>query len=631
MDRIMVLGRCVVGAALLTLVAAAEGATGGPLPPPVHVRPEPEGITLIDPAFEPLPGAHADFGRLGGSVYKIELPARWNGRLVLYMEGYGELRAIGQAQVAAPLIRRYLIGRGFAWGASSFSSTSLIPGRAADETAALWDLFARRYGPPRRTYVSGLQMGAAAAHIAAERYGNRFDGALSECGSAGQSQTIESLVDFFVAGGYAAGVTQREFDRSRSVHTLIHQRILPALRRPRPRRRFEHVLISLTGGPRPFARAGLRQEEETNWQRAELLIGAGLASNRGTVYRLAPPSPVTSRAFNRAVVRIRANRPALRDFLRGNEITGRLRMPLLTLHTTGDGQTPIENARVLRRRADAAGRGRLLVQRVLRDPERCGFTSTEWEAGLEALVRWVERGVRPVGNDLAVRPLTRLRRRFELNPRPGTPEADRVPGARRRVTLHGGLRLDGGPLAAPFLGAVVLRRDGLVTPCQLVLSPVRGGRYSVTVMADREARGCGARGARIALWTFAGDRILYSTNRRRWPRPGRGRFDASFSSARPAGAVPPRAQFSGQVFRTDGRQLRGGTRVEAYVGATRCGVTSVRRVGSFSGFSLDVVGPDSVPGCTRGATLTLRVNGRPALDTAVNDPQRSGRLDLTVP
>ena len=57
----------------------------------------------------------------------------------------------------------------------------------------------------------------------------------------------------------------------------------------------------------------------------------------------------------------------------------------------------------------------------------------------------------------------------------------------------------------------------------------------------------------------------------------------------------------------------------------------MRRTGSFSGFSLDVVGPESIPGCARGATITFRVNGRLALDTAVNEPERSGSLDLTVP
>src|SRR4029453_13245833 len=40
--------------------------TPRPIPPPVAVRQEPEGVMLEDPAFEALPGARADFGRLGG-------------------------------------------------------------------------------------------------------------------------------------------------------------------------------------------------------------------------------------------------------------------------------------------------------------------------------------------------------------------------------------------------------------------------------------------------------------------------------------------------------------------------------------------------------------------------------------
>jgi len=644
MHRLRVPAPCAVLAVLTTLIATSsyvgdggtagagvmvKDANGSALSPPVVVRPEPEGVTLGDPAFEPLRGARADFGRLGGSVYQIEVPDHWNGRLVLFMHGYEDLRPT--ARVSPPGIRRYLIGQGFAWGASSFSSTSLIPGRAADETAALWDFFARRYGRPTRTYVTGQSMGGMATHIAAERYGNRFDGALARCGAAGQTPALSSGAAFFVAGAHAAGVTQREFDSSTRVGTLIHDRILPALRRPRAHRRFEDIMVSLTGGPRAFDREGFRLEEETNWRRVELLVAAGLARNRHTVYHLGRPSPVTSREFNRAVIRLRTNDAFLRAFLAGNETTGNLEMPLLTLHTTGDGQVPIEQARILQRRVDAAGRHRLLVQRVMRDPGHCGFTSTEWEASLEALVRWVEHGVQPEGNNVRVRHLNDLRPRFELNPRPGTPEADAVPGARRRVVLHGKLTLDGAPFNAQWLGAVVRRKNGLITPCQLALSSVRGGRYDITVMAGAEASGCGVPGAEIALWTFAGDRILYSRDVWRWPRDGGPRFDASFSSATPSGAVAPRTQFGGEVFTPDGHQLPGGTRIDAYVGTTLCGVTSVRRTGSFSGFSLNVVGPDSVPGCARGSTITFHVNGRPALDTAVNEPGRSGSLDLTVP
>ena len=316
-------------------------------------------------------------------------------------------------------------------------------------------------------------------------------------------------------------MTQREFDRSSGVAALIRDRILPALRRPRLHRRFEDIMVSLTGGPRAFDREGFRMEEETNWQRAELLVATGLAPNRHTVYRLGPPSPVTSRQFNRAVIRLRTNRAVRRAFLAGNETTGKLEMPLLTLHTTGDGQVPIEQARILRRRVDAAGRHRLLVQRVIRDAGHCGFTSTEWEASLEALVRWVGRGVRPKGNDVLVRHLNDLRRRFELSPRPGTPEADAVPGARRRVVLHGKLTLDGAPFDARFLGAVVLREDGLITPCQLdaAAGPPRALRDHGDGRRGGERLRCAGREDR-ALDLRGRQDPLQPDEARRWPRAG---------------------------------------------------------------------------------------------------------------
>ena len=597
------IGRMAVGVVAIVALTAAVG----PLPPSVQVRPEPEGITLADPAFRPLPGARADFGRLGGAVYQIEVPARWNGRLVLFMHGFEEFAP--EARVTAPDIRRFLIGRGFAWGASSFSSTSLIPGRAADETAALWDHFARRYRRPTRTYVTGKSMGGMATHIAAERYASRFDGALALCGAAGQRAAVSSGADVFVAGAYAAGVTQAEFDAATDVGALIDDRILPALRDPRAHERFEDIMVDLTGGRRAFDREGIHLEEETNWRRVRLLVAAGLAPNRDTRY----PTP----GLDRAAVRLPVNDPALRSFVAGNDTTGRLGMRLLTLHSTGDGQVPIEQARILRRRVEAAGKGNLLVQRVVRDPSHCGFTTTEFEAGLRALRAWVEHGVRPRGG------------RSELSPRPGTPAANAVRGARDRVRLRGRLTLDGAPFDARWVGAVV-RRGGLITPCQYTLAPVRNGRYELTVLAAAEASGCGAPGAEIVLWTFAGNQRLNARAAAPWPGSGRtATVDRSFSTSAPQGAAPLTTDFAGGVYRRDGRTLGPGTRVEAYVGDTRCGVASVRRTGNFSGYILAAVGPDSIVGCRRGARLTFRIDGRRALDTAVNQPGRGMSLDLT--
>ena len=53
-------------------------------------------------------------------------------------------------------------------------------------------------------------MGGAAAHIAAERQPERFDGVLGLCGSAGASPGLEDITFMFVAAAYAAGITQAD-------------------------------------------------------------------------------------------------------------------------------------------------------------------------------------------------------------------------------------------------------------------------------------------------------------------------------------------------------------------------------------------------------------------------------------
>ncbi len=196
-----------------------------------------------------------------------------------------------------------------------------------------------------------------------------------------------------------------------------------------------------------------------------------------------------------------------------------------------------------------------------------------------------------------------------------------VPGVSDRVVVRGKATVDGLLFDSRFVGAVVLTA-GLVTPCQYDLPPVKHSNYQLTVLAATESSGCGAPGTQIVLWTFAHNKIIFSTDRIAWPGNGRAaNLVTHYSSSAPAGAAPTAAQFTGGAFRADGEQLPPGTRIDAYVHGTRCGTASVRSSDNFTGYVLSVVGPDSIPGCVRGAMLTFRIDGRPAAQTkAVNIP-----------
>jgi hypothetical protein len=209
-----------------------------------------------------------------------------------------------------------------------------------------------------------------------------------------------------------------------------------------------------------------------------------------------------------------------------------------------------------------------------------------------------------------------------------------VPGADDRVTLRGTLTLDGAPLVAEFLGVRVVR-DGLPAACQFSIPTVAQGQYEIMVVADAEARGCGAPDAGIMLWTFANDEFLFSHETLPWPGGGEeAAFNATFSSATPGGASTPVTQLKGRLLAGDGSPLPSGTDIEAYAGDVLCGVASLRYGIDFDRlYTLIVAGPEGIPACAEGATLTFTLDGAPAVETAVNDLDSSGEgteLDLTL-
>jgi hypothetical protein len=80
--------------------------------------------------------------------------------------------------------------------------------------------------------------------------------------------------------------------------------------------------------------------------------------------------------------------------------TGDLRIPMLSLHNLGDLFVPFLMEQVYAERVAAHGASNLLVQRAIRDFGHCAFSPNEFVEGFVDLVRWVEAGVKPVGDNV---------------------------------------------------------------------------------------------------------------------------------------------------------------------------------------------------------------------------------------
>ena len=138
----------------------------------------------------------------GGAGYRIEVPANWNGELVLYAHGF---RGGGlELTVSNPPFRRYLVEHGFAWAASSYATNGYDVTQGVKDTHDLGTQFNGLVGNPSRVYFTGTSMGGHITGVAIEQYPNHYDGAMPMCGVMGDNKLFDYFTDnHFVAHALA--------------------------------------------------------------------------------------------------------------------------------------------------------------------------------------------------------------------------------------------------------------------------------------------------------------------------------------------------------------------------------------------------------------------------------------------
>ena len=156
-------------------------------------------------------------GVLGGAAYRVEVPANWNGKLVMYAHGYAGTGAV--LGVSNPSIRRYLIQNGYAWAASSYSKNYYDVRAGVEDTNALAQQFttiaaanSRPLAAPTRTYITGHSMGGhiTAAAIEEETYATavhkvKYNGAVPMCGVVGDTELFNEFAAMQVTAQALAG------------------------------------------------------------------------------------------------------------------------------------------------------------------------------------------------------------------------------------------------------------------------------------------------------------------------------------------------------------------------------------------------------------------------------------------
>jgi pimeloyl-ACP methyl ester carboxylesterase len=380
------------------------------------------------------------------ATYLIEVPANWNGTLFLYSHGYvvpgsanSALDFANATNDPTPTITRlFMLANGFALAGSSFATTGWALEQALPDQIKVLDIFTKKVGVPKRTIAWGHSLGGMITAGLIQRYPDRFDAALPMCGVlsggvATWNTALDSAFAFKTLLASGTGLQVVSIANPAANFLLAKQMLLAAQATPQGRARL--ALVSALGdgpgwfdplSPEPAATDFVSQEmNQFLWDlevdfpfvfafRAELearahgnpswntnvdystqLQNSRDAAEVRALYEQAGLDLDTDlRTLNEAP-RITAD-PQAREYLERNIIyNGDIHIPVLTMHTTGDGLVVVENESAYSQVVSEDGNGGFLRLTFVARAGHCAFTPAETVAAAQTLLARLETGKWP--------------------------------------------------------------------------------------------------------------------------------------------------------------------------------------------------------------------------------------------
>ncbi|WP_314176745.1 alpha/beta hydrolase family protein [Streptomyces winkii] len=357
-----------------------------------------------------------------GAYYTMAVPARWNGSLVVHAHGGPDLGDSSDPSRSTEDLDRWsvMVDEGYAWAGSSYRRGGYGSRMAAADTENVRRLFADSFGRPERTYLHGQSWGGNVAAKVAETYGRKpgaYDGVLLTNGVlGGGSRGYDYRVDLRAVYQYYCHNHPRPTEpqyplwqglRPDSTMTSAGLRARlqectgyasgPADRTAAQQRNLDDIL-AVTRIPERSLESHLRFATFTFRDIvSNRLGGRNPFSNRGVRYS----GSHDDEALNAGVERFAADPTARRDLSYDSDLTGKVSLPVLTLHAIDDPTAFVEHEAAYRATLQGAGTSGNLVQTFTKETEHSELSNAEYANSVATLDTWVRSGRKPTPHSVA--------------------------------------------------------------------------------------------------------------------------------------------------------------------------------------------------------------------------------------
>ncbi|MFE2277031.1 hypothetical protein ACFXAE_07140 [Streptomyces sp. NPDC059454] len=355
-----------------------------------------------------------------GAYCTMAVPKDWNGSPVVHAHG-GPDFSHDESGTTEDLDRwAVMVDEGHAWAGSSYRRGGYGVRMAAADTEQVRRLFVDRFGRPDRIYLHGQSWGGNVAAKVAETYGKKwggYDGMLLTSGNiGGGARGYDHRVDLRAVCQYYCRNLPRSTEPQYPLwqglpadSTMTPTDVLARLREctgiesdarertARQRRDLDDILAvtRLDEGSldsHPLYATFLFQDIVS-----KRLDGRNPFGNRGVRYE----GSRDDEALNAGVARFSADPTARRDLSYDSDLTGRVSLPVPTLHAIGDPQVFVETEWAHRATLRGAGRDEHLVQTFTEEGEHSEPSESEYANSISALDDWVRSGKKPTARSIA--------------------------------------------------------------------------------------------------------------------------------------------------------------------------------------------------------------------------------------
>ncbi|WP_369138713.1 hypothetical protein [Modestobacter versicolor] len=377
----------------------------------------------------------------GATAWVADVPADWNGTVLLYSHGYRPSFApIPNSAENAPddETRQALLDRGYALVGSSYERSGWTLDTAAEDQLQTLDAFGAAVGQPSRVLAVGTSMGGLVTGQLAELPGSPIDGALPTCGLVHggvdllnyQLDGAHAIAQLLVPEGTAVRLADYGGDLAavNAAASTLTDAVVAAQGDPAGRARIAlaaalyHLPRWAEGQPEPDAgdHEGQVDAQVAQFTSAlgftyparvdvEATVGGNPSWNAGVdyrallrhaderaqveaLYRAAGLDLDADLARLTATASVTPDEDALQTAYATSELTGDLQVPVLSLHTTHDVLAPVQVEEEYAETVRRAGAKGLLRQAFVHRLGHCAFTPAELVASVEALDERVSTG-----------------------------------------------------------------------------------------------------------------------------------------------------------------------------------------------------------------------------------------------